>query len=555
MPLTAVLIVLLSIALMFLYGVPTLRSRLSDSTGTLVFTQAAATAEAVSQSQGDSDLGNRLRLVTDSTGGEVVLVSADGGILAREGSVDGFEPSREMVDTAARGGRMSISSSSVSVAITPVVAENVSPAGVIFASDEPRATASRLFLSSGLEAAALASVLGGGLMFLLATLLSRRVERLTRGARAIESGDLSSRIKPGFDDELGGLAKSFNAMAARLQDSFVQLEEKNATLDIVVENLNEGVLAANLDGDIVIANRSAQGMLGLGEGPPSGKIPDAFEDYDLPEAVSRCATAGDCGEARVQSQRYSLRVYLERMPSFDHHRGGVLVVMRDLSEGQRLEANQQRFLANAAHELKTPITTILGASELLLTGDEDENVRQRFLNHIHNEALRMQRLSETLLRLARTGSDARNPEPEPVDAKRALREAAGRMAPLAERARISVSVEGEDGCVFADREWLDQVLIILVNNAVQHGSEGGEVRLRAEGNEILVEDKGSGIPQRDLPYVFERFYRGRDGSGGFGLGLPICKDLITRMGGDISISSEEGAGTRVVITLSGEEAR
>jgi hypothetical protein len=85
MPLTAVLIVLLSIALMFLYGVPTLRSRLSDSTGTLVFTQAAATAEAVSQSQGDSDLGNRLRLVTDSTGGEVVLVSADGGILAQRG--------------------------------------------------------------------------------------------------------------------------------------------------------------------------------------------------------------------------------------------------------------------------------------------------------------------------------------------------------------------------------------------------------------------------------------------------------------------------------------
>ncbi len=549
MPLTAVLIVLLSIGLMFLYGVPAVRGRLSDSAQNRVVSQAAATAESVSGPQGGPDLKDELRLAADSTGGEAILVGPSGRVLERGGSAAGFEPTQEMIESAARGARMTTRSDTVSVAVAPVVRDGVSAGGVIFASEEPESTAYQLFLRSGLEAAAIASVLGSGLMLLLATLLSRRVERLTLGAKAIEEGDLSSRIEPGFGDELADLARSFNAMAAKLQTSFFQLEETNETLDAVVNNLSEGVVAVDLEGGVMLANRSACAMLGLTEGSPPEKVPDAFGDYDLPRTVARCAAEGECGEARVHEEETFLRVYLERMAAFDDHRGGVLVVMQDLSEGRRLEANQQRFLANAAHELKIPITTILGASELLLTGDDDEELRRRFLNHIHTEAGRMQRLSETLLKLARSGSDGRDPDPGPVDTGRAIREAADRMRPLAERSGISVQVGGTGGSVLADGEWLGQVLLILTNNAVQHGTEGDEVHLRADGQTVIVEDDGAGIPEEDLPYVFERFYRGSDGSGGFGLGLPICKDLVERMGGEISISSERGSGTRVEITL------
>ncbi len=549
MPLTAVLIVLLSIGLMFLYGVPAVRGRLSDSAQNRVVSQAAATAESVSGTQGGPDLKDELRLAADSTGGEAILVGPSGRVLDSEGSVGGFRPTQKMIESAARGARMTSRSETVSVAVAPVVRDGVSAGGVIFASDELESTAYQLFLRSGLEAAAIASVLGSGLMLLLATLLSRRVERLTLGAKAIEEGDLSSRIEPGFGDELADLARSFNAMAAKLQTSFFRLEETNETLDAVVNNLSEGVVAADLEGGVMFANRSACAMLGLTEGSPPEKVPDAFGDFDLPRAVARCASEGECGEARVHDGETFLRVYLERMAAFDDHRGGVLVVMQDLSEGRRLEANQQRFLANAAHELRTPITTILGASELLLTGDEDEELRRRFLNHIHTEAGRMQRLSETLLKLARSGSDGRDPDPGPVDTGRAVREAADRMGPLAERSGLSVQVGGTGGSVLADGEWLGQVLLILTNNAVQHGTEGDEVHLRADGRTVVVEDDGAGIPEEDLPYIFERFYRGSDGSSGFGLGLPICKDLVERMGGEISISSERGSGTRVEITL------
>jgi signal transduction histidine kinase len=553
MPLAAVLIVLLSIALMFLYAVPAVKARLTASAQSLVTSQAAAMADALSRTRGGEEFQSELELATDSTGGELIVVDRGGAIVARDGSVEGFEPSREVLLTAAVGGRMFERRDSVSVAVQPVVVESAFAGGIVFASDEPEATAYQLFLRSGIEAAAIASVLGGGLMLLLATLLSRRIERLTSGARSIEQGDLSSRMEPGFDDELGDLAKSFNSMAARLQDSFSQLEEKNATLDAVVNNLGEGVVAVDAEGSVVFANRSAQGMLNLVDKSPFGKVPDLFEDYDLPGAVTRCARDGECAEARIRGRESFLRLYLERMPTFDDHSGGVLVVMQDLSEGRRLEANQQRFLANAAHELKTPITTILGASELLLTGDEDEDLRRRFLNHIHSEARRMQRLSETLLRLARTGSDLRNPEPEPVYTKHAVREAAERMTPLAERAALEIRASGEGGRVLADREWLEQVLLVLLNNAVQH-SDGGVVRLQADGGSLSVEDEGAGILEEDLPYVFERFYRGKDGgSGGFGLGLSICKDLIERMGGAISLSSQKGRGTRVEIELPEED--
>ena len=226
------------------------------------------------------------------------------------------------------------------------------------------------------------------------------------------------------------------------------------------------------------------------------------------------------------------------------------MVIRDLSEGRRLEANQQRFLANAAHELKTPITTILGASELLLTESKDDpTVRRRFLEHILSEANRMQRLSDSLLRLARTGVDMRDPEIVVVDLDGVAREAAERVEPLTESAGLRLRVEGWGGRVLADQEWLEQALLVVLGNAVRFSERGADIWLRLNGAAVVVEDEGAGISESDLPYVFERFYRGKRSSGGFGLGLSICKDLVERMGGSISLKSEEGAGTRVEIEL------
>ena len=157
---------------------------------------------------------------------------------------------------------------------------------------------------------------------------------------------------------------------------FRKVEEKDETLSATLDNLKEGVLATNLDGQVMFANPIARSILNIGgaaEDPEEvQKLPDPWEDFDLQRAVSCCANGRDCGEARVQDSESLLQVNLEHMPAFDDHKGGVLVVMQDLSEGRRLEANQHRFLTNSAHELQTPLSNIVFAAELLTSGaDED----------------------------------------------------------------------------------------------------------------------------------------------------------------------------------------
>lgn len=542
MPLAAALLVVLSILLLLAYVIPAARARLAEYAEGQAVVRAFAAASAVDNAVGES-FRRDLALVADAGDGEVLVVNEEGEVVARAGQRVLTPPPEEVIRAASEGRRLDDTFDGQRVATAPLLRDGGLRGGVVFAPGEGEGVVNQLFLRSSIEAAALAATLGSGVALLLATLLSRRVERLTAGARAIEGGDLSHRLRPRAGDELGELAHAFNSMAAKLEDSFGKLRENQLTLDAILNNLNEGVVAFDLRLEQMFANRAARAMLGE---PPEGEpedLPDPWKDFDLPGAISRCARQKECVEARVSDGEGFFEVKLEHMPAFDDHRGGVLVVVRDLSEGRRLEANQQRFLANAAHELKTPITTILGASELLLTEDEDDpEVRRRFLEHISSEAQRMRRLSDTLLRLARTGTDLRDPEAEVLDLDGMAREAVERIRPLAESSGLEFRVEGEGGRVYADHGWLEQCLLIVLQNAVQHSGRKGVVRVRLQGNAVEVEDEGVGIPKEDLPRIFEPFQKG-GGSGGFGLGLPICKDLVERMGGKVALDSEEGVGT------------
>jgi signal transduction histidine kinase len=162
----------------------------------------------------------------------------------------------------------------------------------------------------------------------------------------------------------------------------------------------------------------------------------------------------------------------------------------------------------------------------------------------------MQKLADALLRLARVGWDAREPDLVVLDFGVECRRAAGLMQPLVESAGLGLRVaSSEGGRVLADPEWLQEVLLVLLSNAIKYSSRGGEVSLRARGGAVVVEDEGIGISPTDLPHVFERFYRGKGSAEGFGLGLPILKELVERMGGGVSIRSREGIGTSVEIEL------
>jgi PAS domain S-box-containing protein len=339
-------------------------------------------------------------------------------------------------------------------------------------------------------------------------------------------------------------------LLAREQAARAEAEAVQARLNAILDNLAEGVLVANLQGHVLFANPAARAMVSTTSEKFPQDLPNPWEDFHLPEAVTHCAKSGESVEAQVRYEDTFLRVKLECLVGRNNP-GDVLVVIQDLSEGHRLETNQQRFLANAAHQLRTPTMAIMGAAELLATGeDANSATRDRLLNHIFSEGRRMQRLSDALLRLSRVGWDMREPSVEVVDLRVAGQQAAEVMEPLAESAGLRLSIEGEGASrVRADPEWLQEVLLVLLSNALKHSSRGGDIRLRVSAGTVTVEDEGPGISPDDLPHIFERFYRGKGSSEGFGLGLSICRELIERMGGSISISSREGVGTAVKIEL------
>jgi signal transduction histidine kinase len=342
----------------------------------------------------------------------------------------------------------------------------------------------------------------------------------------------------------------------RVRERTVQLEEQSVILDTVLDNLAEGVLLVNLRDRVMYINDTACAMLGIEREKPPETLCDLWResktlgDFNLPEAVALCAKEREGAEAIAASNGGSfIRVKLRCVPQFGSMRGGVLVVMEDLSGERELEANQQRFLANASHELKTPLTTIRGAAELLLTeGEELTEVQHRFLEHIASETDRMQRLSDTMLRLARTGWDFRQPVLQVMKLE-VVQEAVERMKPLAEKGGLTLLLEDRGGYACVDPEWLEQALLILMDNAIKYSNPGGRVWVYVKECTITVKDEGAGIKQADLPHVFERSYRGKASCEGFGLGLSLCKELIERIGGDISITSQEGIGTTVRIEL------
>lgn len=555
MPLLAVSIVFFSVALTLFYGVPVGRARLEGYAKERLTDQASAAAEAIAREQG-RDPRPSLQQAADTGNGEALFVDNEGRVVERAGSEllpTESELFRRLAEKAAGGESIEDDIEDLNVSVAPVVyGEGDFAGGVVLASREFRGNLYPLFLRGSLESAGIAAALGGGIMFLLATLLSRRVERLSFGARSMEQGNFSHRIEPGFDDELGGLAKSFNSMATRIEEFVALLEQNNATLDAVLDNLTEGVLMTDAEARVVFANRAAREMLYM-DGDPLGELPDPWKDFDLKKAVARCVGQREHVSARVRGEESFLHVEVYRLPESGDRDEGALVVVQDLSEWRRLEANQQRFLDDAAHELKTPITTILGAADLLLTEEKDDpEVRNRFLRRILSEAERMQRLSDALLLLARTGFDLRDPEPEILELEAVARNAATRMEQLAKSAGLDLRVEGKGARVCADAEWLEQSLLVLISNAVKHSGRGGSVWLRVAGAAVVVEDRGEGISEDELPFIFERFRRG--GSDGSGLGLPICKELVERMGGEVSISSKKGKGTRARIELPEVEA-
>jgi signal transduction histidine kinase len=325
-------------------------------------------------------------------------------------------------------------------------------------------------------------------------------------------------------------------------------------MDLVLSSMLEGVILFGPDGLAVFANAAAEGHLGAVPRSISTILPLAVQDAARRAAgLRREATA----DAEVGSPTRWLRA--SALPVLDD--GTVLLVVRDVTEAKRLDAVRRDFVANASHELKTPAASLQAAAETIQTASRDDPaVVPRFAAQLEREAARLSRIVSDLLDLSRLESGSELDESVAFDAL--LRDEVERFEEPAAEAGVELTIQA-DVVPRVRGSARDLALLVrnLVDNAIRYTRASGrvDVSLCAEDGEVVlsVRDTGLGIPQRDLPRVFERFYRvdrarSRE-TGGTGLGLSIVRHVVENHGGRISVESELGRGTRFQVRLPATE--
>ncbi|HWR16018.1 MAG TPA: ATP-binding protein [Terriglobales bacterium] len=386
--------------------------------------------------------------------------------------------------------------------------------------------------------------------------ISTRLRSIMRFAEKIAAGDLTARIDPGdSSDEIAQVAAALDRTARRLEQSFQQVELSHKELETLLNSMEEGVLATSADRRVIWANRKMQQLLpaGVRIGAP---LVETLRDPDLLRAAEAAATAENTHTERISwaSAGKSFSVTAAPMPG-----GGVVVVLYDLSEIERLERTRRDFIANVSHELRTPLTSIQGYTETLLDGlPSDPKTTHEFLEIIRKNAARMSRLTQDLLTLARVESGEQSFRFEAVPASSLLHDAEQNLHDLAVARGISLRVASStEETVQADRDAIHQVFTNLVDNAIKYAPGGTEVLLGARVSdqfvEFYVQDFGPGIPSEHLSRLFERFYRVDKArsveSGGTGLGLAIVKHIVRKHGGTVAATSTLNRGSEFSFRL------
>lgn len=385
---------------------------------------------------------------------------------------------------------------------------------------------------------------------LQARLVTGPLRSLRRTAESMAAGEVDRPRTRGHDrNESGRLARALHGVADRLDDA-VTIERHEAELDAVLDRLEEGIALVDADGVVRRANRAFRGWVGREDVEGRG-LRALFRDPQISAAVARGLTGEETSE-EVRVGERSLLVAVRPMGD------GMLAVFRDLTRLRRLEGVRRDFVANVSHELKTPLTSVLGFAEALADPELPRDQVVNFAERILVNGTRMRRLVDELLDLSRIEKGAWQPEPRTVELEPMASSLWQYLEANSEEPglRLEIGVE-EAPTVRADPEALRQILRNLLDNARRYAPAGSAVRLRArkldEGVRVEVSDEGPGIPEPHRERVFERFYRVDAGrsreTGGTGLGLSVVKHLVAAHGGEVGVDSRVGEGTTVWLTL------
>ena len=398
------------------------------------------------------------------------------------------------------------------------------------------------------------------LSFFFSRTITKPIRNLTGVAEKIASGEFAAAQPTDAKDELGMLSNTFAYMSSALASTMEEVNSEKNKVETILNNMTDGILAFNTKGELIHINPKAKKMIGR-QFYDDIKFDTFFKEIDADISMGSLIYINDEEKAERQATISDKIIRFSFAPfKIENKIGGILVVMHDITSQQKLEFSRREFVANVSHELRTPLTTVKSYAETLMDMPYDEEMHTRFLGTIANEADRMTRIVKDLLTLSRLDEGQYEIKPfEQIDLADFLSSVVERMFFSAKEKHQTLLLHSpnESSVVLSDRDKLEQVVINIISNAIKYTPEGGKIDVYFgtlyKDAFIKVRDNGIGIPKENLPRIFERFYRvdkarSRE-TGGTGLGLAIAKQIMNQLGGNISITSDVGEGTEVIISV------
>lgn len=418
-----------------------------------------------------------------------------------------------------------------------------------------------------LFAASIAIILGLLISIVISRAITRPIEEMKKQTMRIARGDYSGQVHVYGNDELGQLASAVNNLSVRVEESHESTESERRRLDSVLANMTDGVLATDRRGNVIIINETAASFLDMDENQAMGKsildVLDIRKDYSLRDLLEKpdelILDFSSDDHSLILHAHFSL---IQRESGFI---SGLVCVLRDITEQQRIDADRKQFVSNVSHELRTPLTSVRSYIEALHDGAwKDPKLAPKFLKVTQDETDRMIRMINDLLTLSRMDSGTQKMDVELVNINELFNYVLNRFDMIlkkdehpAKMYTIKRYFTKRDLWVDLDTDRFTQVLDNLMNNTIKYSPDGGVItcRLYETRNKVIlsISDQGLGIPRKDIPHIFDRFYRVDKArsrqQGGSGLGLAISKEVVEALHGQLWAESVEGKGSTFYIAL------
>lgn len=404
-------------------------------------------------------------------------------------------------------------------------------------------------------------VLLGAISIIVGIFLSKTVvkpiDKLIKNAEKLTSKEKNAHVKN--KNEIDDLADTFEEMTTKLQTNLSEISTQKKQMETILLHMSDGIIAFNMEGKVILINPAATRALSIME--EDTDFETIFKNVNIDINMEKIIYLEDwtSSEQKVKVKDRYLNLAFEILKDEKDRPAGVMVLIQDITEHVKLDNMRKEFVADVSHELKTPITSIMGYADTLLETDHDKEIETKFLGVISSEAKRMSKLVTDLLSLSRFDSNKTNIVKEEFDLGELAKKCQEKLQIEIDKKHLQVHclVTANVPPVYAEKDGIERVIINILSNSIKYTNENGTINIYVGFvyNDAYIKfiDTGIGIPEEDLERIFERFYRVDKARtremGGTGLGLSIAKEILDRNNGTIDIKSKLNEGTEVVIRI------